>query len=86
MRVFQEEIFGPVTAVTTFKDEDEAIAIANDTLYGLGAGVWTRDATNSTASPAPSKPAASGSTTTTTTPPTLPSAGIKRAASARETT
>lgn len=44
MRVFQEEIFGPVSSVTTFKDETEAIAIANDTLYGLGAGVWTRDA------------------------------------------
>ena len=44
MRVFQEEIFGPVTAVTTFKTEEEAIEIANDTLYGLGAGVWTRDA------------------------------------------
>ncbi|MBB1148731.1 aldehyde dehydrogenase [Myroides sp. NP-2] len=44
MRVFQEEIFGPVLAVTTFKDEKEAIEIANDTLYGLGAGVWTRDA------------------------------------------
>ncbi|MCP4883763.1 MAG: aldehyde dehydrogenase [Flavobacteriales bacterium] len=44
MRVFQEEIFGPVVAVTKFKDEAEAIAIANDTLYGLGAGVWTRDA------------------------------------------
>ncbi len=43
MRVFQEEIFGPVVCVTTFKDEKEAIAIANDTLYGLGAGVWTRD-------------------------------------------
>lgn len=43
MRVFQEEIFGPVACVTTFKDESEAIAIANDTLYGLGAGVWTRD-------------------------------------------
>ena len=44
MRIFQEEIFGPVVSVTTFKDEDEALAIANDTLYGLGAGVWTRDA------------------------------------------
>ena len=44
MRIFQEEIFGPVLAVTTFKDQAEAIAIANDTLYGLGAGVWTRDA------------------------------------------
>ncbi len=43
MRVFQEEIFGPVLAVTTFSDYDEAIAIANDTLYGLGAGVWTRN-------------------------------------------
>jgi aldehyde dehydrogenase len=43
MRVFQEEIFGPVLAVTTFRDESEALAIANDTLYGLGAGVWTRD-------------------------------------------
>lgn len=44
MRIFQEEIFGPVTSLTTFKDVDEAIAISNDTLYGLGAGVWTRDA------------------------------------------
>jgi aldehyde dehydrogenase len=43
MRVFQEEIFGPVLAVTTFKDEADAVAIANDTLYGLGAGVWTRN-------------------------------------------
>jgi aldehyde dehydrogenase len=45
MRVFQEEIFGPVVSVTRFKDEAEALAIANDTLYGLGAGVWTRDGT-----------------------------------------
>jgi aldehyde dehydrogenase len=43
MRIFQEEIFGPVLAVTTFKDEAEALGIANDTLYGLGAGVWSRD-------------------------------------------
>jgi aldehyde dehydrogenase len=43
MRIFQEEIFGPVACVTTFKTTEEAIQIANDTLYGLGAGVWTRD-------------------------------------------
>lgn len=44
MRIFQEEIFGPVVSVTTFKNEEEALAIANDTLYGLGAGLWSRDA------------------------------------------
>ena len=43
MRIFQEEIFGPVVSVTTFKTQEEALAIANDTLYGLGAGVWSRD-------------------------------------------
>jgi aldehyde dehydrogenase len=43
MRIFQEEIFGPVVAVTSFKDYDEAISVANDTMYGLGAGVWSRD-------------------------------------------
>lgn len=44
MRVFQEEIFGPVVSATTFKTAEEAVSIANDTLYGLGAGLWTRDA------------------------------------------
>ena len=44
MRIFQEEIFGPVVSVTTFKTKEEAIEIANDTLYGLGAGVWSREA------------------------------------------
>ena len=44
MRIFQEEIFGPVLAVTTFKDEKEALEIANDTIFGLGSGVWSRDA------------------------------------------
>ncbi|REO47262.1 aldehyde dehydrogenase family protein, partial [Mycobacterium tuberculosis] len=43
MRIFKEEIFGPVVAVTSFTDYDDAIGIANDTLYGLGAGVWSRD-------------------------------------------
>lgn len=45
MRIFQEEIFGPVVAVTRFEDFDDAIALANDTQYGLGAGVWTRNGT-----------------------------------------
>ena len=45
MRIFQEEIFGPVLSVATFKDFDEAISIANDTIYGLGAGVWSRNGT-----------------------------------------
>ena len=44
MRVFHEEIFGPVASVTTFKTTEEAVAITNGTIHGLGAGVWTRDA------------------------------------------
>jgi aldehyde dehydrogenase len=43
MRIFQEEIFGPVLSLTSFSDEAEALSISNDTLYGLGSGVWTRD-------------------------------------------
>jgi aldehyde dehydrogenase len=43
MRIFQEEIFGPVVSTTTFKTQEEALAIANDTMFGLGAGVWSRD-------------------------------------------
>ncbi|SKW10630.1 Putative aldehyde dehydrogenase [Mycobacteroides abscessus subsp. massiliense] len=46
MRIFQEEIFGPVLSVAKFDSLDEALKIANDTLYGLGAGVWSRDMTN----------------------------------------
>src|ERR1017187_4775438 len=46
MRIFQEEIFGPVVSVTTFKTLDEAVAIGNDTVYGLGAGVWSRNINN----------------------------------------
>ena len=56
MRIFQEEIFGPVLAVTTFKDEAEALEIANDTMYGLGAGVWTRDTAGRSAWAAASRP------------------------------
>ena len=65
MRVFQEEIFGPVLAVTTFKDEAEALEIANDTLYGLGAGVWTRDAAGRSGWAARSRPGGCGPTAIT---------------------
>ncbi len=67
MRVFQEEIFGPVVGITTFKDEAEALAIANDTEFGLGAGVWTRDINRAYRMGRGIKPAASGPTATTCT-------------------
>ena len=86
MRIFQEEIFGPVVSVTTFKDDDEALSIANDTLYGLGAGVWSRDANRATASAAPSRPAACGPTATTPIRRTRRSAATSSPASAARTT
>ena len=67
MRIFQEEIFGPVLLVTTFKDEDEALAIANDTLYGLGSGVWTAISIAPIAWAAASRPGGCGPIATTST-------------------
>jgi aldehyde dehydrogenase len=86
MRIFQEEIFGPVVSVTTFKDEDEALSIANDTLYGLGAGVWTRDGNRAYRFGRASRPAASGPTATTPIRPMRPSAATSSPASAARTT
>ena len=60
MRIFQEEIFGPVVAVTRFSDYDDAIKIANDTLYGLGAGVWSRNGNAAYRPAARSRPAGCG--------------------------
>jgi aldehyde dehydrogenase len=76
MRVFQEEIFGPVLAVTTFKDEAEALAIANDTQFGLGAGVWTRNGNRAYRLAAKSRPGACGPTATTSIPRT-PRSGLQ---------
>ena len=86
MRIFQEEIFGPVVAVTSFDDDDDALKIANDTLYGLGAGVWTRDGAPPTGPAATSRPAGSGRTATTPTRRTRRSAGTSSPASAARTT
>jgi aldehyde dehydrogenase len=86
MRVFQEEIFGPVVGVTTFKDEAEALAIANDTDFGLGAGVWTRDMNRAYRMAAASRPVASGPTATTPIRPTRPSAATRSPASAARPT
>ena len=85
MRIFQEEIFGPVLAVTTFKDEAEAIEIANDTLYGLGAGVWSRRQPRlSHGSRHQGRPV--GPTAITRIPRTLPSVATSSPASVARTT
>jgi aldehyde dehydrogenase len=60
MRIFQEEILGPELSVTRFSDYADAVSIANDTLYGLGAGVWSRDANTACRAAATSGPAGSG--------------------------
>ena len=86
MRVFQEEIFGPVLAVTTFKDEAEALRIANDTPYGLGAGVWTRDMSRAFRMGRGIQAGACGRTATTSTPRGRPSADTRTRASGGRTT
>ena len=86
MRVFQEEIFGPVVAVTSFSDYDDAISIANDTLYGLGAGVWSRDGNTAYRAGVISRPVGCGPTATTPTPRTRRSAATSSRASAARTT
>ena len=84
MRVFQEEIFGPVVAVTSFTDYDDAISTANDTLYGLGAGVWSRDGNTAYRAGRDIKPAGCGPTATTPTPPTRRSAATSSRGIGRE--
>ena len=84
MRIFQEEIFGPLVAVTSFTDYDEAIAIANDTLYGLGAGSGRATATPPTAPGATSRPGGCGPTATTSIPPHAAFGGYKQSGIGRE--
>ncbi len=87
MRVFQEEIFGPCVSVTTFKTEEEALAIANDTLYGLGSGLWTRDMQPGLPRwAAASRPAGYGPTAITSIRRTRRSAATSSPASAARTT
>ena len=68
MRIFQEEIFGPVLSVTHVQDIEDAIAIGNDTIYGLGAGVWSRNGNDAYRIGAGSRPAACGPTAITSIP------------------
>ena len=86
MRIFQEEIFGPVVAVTSFTDYDDAISIANDTLYGLGAGCGRATAMSPTERAGTSRPAGCGPIATTPTRHTPRSAGTSSRASAARTT
>jgi aldehyde dehydrogenase len=86
MRIFQEEIFGPVVSVTTFKNEEDALAIANDTLYGLGAGFGAATPTAAIAWAAASRQAASGSTATTRIRRTRPLADTSNRALAAKPT
>ena len=86
MRIFQEEIFGPVVSVTGFDDYDDAISIANDTLYGLGAGVWSRDVNLATGPGATSRPVGCGRTATTPTRRTPRSVATSAPASVGRTT
>ena len=87
MRIFQEEIFGPVVSVTSFRDFDDAIDIANDTLYGLGAGVWSRDGgvAYRAGRDDPGRPGVDQHATTST-PPTRRSAATSSPVSAARTT
>ena len=82
MTISREEIFGPVLAAIEFADVDEAIALANDTIYGLAAGVWTRDIKKAHRVARSFRRAPSGSTPTTSTTRPLRSAATSRAASA----
>ncbi len=86
MRIFQEEIFGPVVSVATFKDEEDALAQANDTLYGLGAGVWSRDMNTAFRMGRGIQAGVCGRTATTTIRRTRHSAATRTRASAARTT
>ena len=86
MRIFQEEIFGPVVSVTSFDDADDPLKIANETLYGLGAGVWSRDGATAYRMGRGSRRAGCGPTATTPTRRMPPSAATSRPGSGGRTT